>query len=105
MELKDFVKETLISVVGGVKEAQNVLAGMNTNESIKVGQFSIQSWDSNDEGRFISFDVAVTTTSEKSGKTEAGGKVLVANANIGGELKHSTENISRVKFKVCCATT
>jgi len=91
MELKDFVKNTLLSIHDGMKEA-----GKNPGGSDK---FVIDTYGETDS-KFIHFDVAVTTSTEKSGKVKGEGKIFIAGVSAGGEAKHTSENVSRVKFKV-----
>jgi len=93
MELKDFVKNTLVSIAGGVEEATK-----EQQEKNKRGTFSIRRGEK--EADYINFDVAVTTASEKSGKATGEAKILIAGGGLEGQISQSTENISRVKFKV-----
>ena len=88
MDLKTFLSDTLVSIVGGVSDA---------NEKIGKQQFVIY----NVERNVIEFDVAVTVESTDTGK--GGGEIKVwgigqIGANGSTELKNST--ISRVSFGV-----
>jgi len=96
MELKDFVKTTLLSIADGVDEATE-----QRQKEKKEAIFQIQRRTIKEETDYINFDVAVTTSTEKSGAAEGSAKVFVV-ANIGakGEVTHTTENVSRVKFQV-----
>ena len=55
-----------------------------------------------DDGKYISFDVAVTTSSQISGDIEGKGDILVASLNANVNAKQNQENVSRVRFKVYC---
>lgn len=97
MELKEFVQNTLVSIAEGVQEASKI---WKTKSEHKDERFIIVDMGNIKEGNVINFDVAITTSSEKSGNMKGGGKILVAELGLGGESKQSTENVSRVKFKV-----
>ena len=107
MELKQFIKETLVEISQGVNEAHEELKGSGTvinpsyvkNESEKVFLYT--------EGlvkhpliQFIDFDVAVTA-SEESGNTGKAG-VSIVGINLGTQRTKdaSTSGVSRIKFQV-----
>jgi len=97
MELKEFVKNTLLSISEGVEEASKERHKRIGHNS---GKFSLNSWGDNNEGKFVNFDVAVTTKSEKSGAVKGEAKIYIASGGLEGEIKSGVEHISRVKFKV-----
>src|SRR5690242_18528548 len=99
MKIDEFVKNVLIDINNGLKEA-----GAITDRS-----YHIQINDSNG----VSFDIAVTTLntqgSQTEGKTEAGAKIgfieVVAakiGSNLGTRIEDKIENseISRIQFTV-----
>ena len=104
MDLKEFTRETLVQIVQGVKEANEILEQQNavvpsrtikTNDNVFVDEYG--------EGSAIEvvFDVAVTAI-ETDG-TKGGGGIRVAQLLFGGiEASNHTENqsISRVKFTI-----
>lgn len=100
MELKEFVKNTLLGIVDGVHEATEGMKSRKYDE-LPFKQFSIQDMEKT-ENRYIDFDVAVTTSHETSGKIEGSGKIYVASVGMKGFFKHGSENVSRVQFKVWC---
>lgn len=100
MELEKFIKGTLIDVRNGIHEA---------NKEISVSQG--KDLGKNDSALFvmrpstaISFDIAVTVSSNKKGEVSGGGKINISVVDVGGqksnEKKHSEEYISRIKFNV-----
>jgi len=90
MNLKDFINETITSIVDGLKDATSQIG----REVSLVGSESTAH-------RHIEFDVAVSV--EQSGKTEGGGKIKVLSfVEAGGDKTSETKNstISRIKFGV-----
>jgi|SRR6266487_926882 len=88
MKLKDFIKSVLVDIDAGINEA--------AKETRK------RAWLQVDEGnKGIGFDVAVTASSEASGK--AGAEISVVSLGSVGakaEAKIASEEISRVKFTI-----
>ena len=94
MELKDFIQNSLISLVQGVKGANKY-----SNEQYKHNSFIVGPANDKDSGSVL-FDVAVTA-GEESGKA-GGGNLKIAIVNIGGEKNSKViqESVSRIKFYV-----
>jgi hypothetical protein len=89
MILKDFIKSVLVDIDAGIIEAAN-----QTHKNIRLMTFSGQD-------RGIDFDVAVTTSSEATGK--AGAEISVVSiGSIGAkaDAKIASEEVSRVKFTI-----
>jgi hypothetical protein len=93
VELQKFITDTLLSITQGVEGANKVsqrfaLAGLTHHH--KEGA----------QGEFVEFDVALEVG--KANEKGAKGKIGVAVADIGGDLKTSSHNQSqhRIKFKV-----
>jgi hypothetical protein len=103
MRLDEYVKQTLLAIVGGVLNAQadeicGAFIGRSPNganglEIARDGDGNVVS--------LVSFDLA-TTIEDKSGKSGAAGIKVVPMFNIGGELKSETASsaISRIAFSV-----
>lgn len=96
MELKDFVKNTILDIVNGVREAQEE----DTSGASIVPRKLQTSNHSFGEEQTLHFDIAIEEISTKSG----GGKVGVSTAGLNGELarkrgKDKTET-SRVQFDI-----
>ena len=108
MELKDFVRETLVQVVAGIEEAQTEVrdCGGFVNPAHR------ENVKSSDESHFgvigtgqniflVDFDVAVNVV-EESG-TEAKSKLNVASLltlGAGGESSQSSSATNKISFKV-----
>lgn len=92
MELKDFVKETLIQIIQGISEAQEALAdtdcAINPRE-IKKGDYAEASIKNKTHVvQNVSFNIALTSTSNSEDKTGIG--VMFGSFGIGGN-KTSTD--------------
>lgn len=108
MDLKEFVAETLTSIMEGVVSAQEkateidayVNPGGLMRNTNNISDNSI--WDNrtNNFAQQVKFDVAVTAEDSKSG----GAKVKVLSGIIGGDLGGEKANkntiVSRVQFEV-----
>jgi hypothetical protein len=87
MKLKDFIRTVIVDIELGVNEA----AGETRRRTFLK---NIDFKGTGSEG--IEFDVAVTSSKEASGKV--GAEVLSLGAKTEGKI--SSEEVSRVKFKV-----
>lgn len=85
MKLKDFIKTVLIDIEEGIKESSQ-----KTNRNIFLNSLD----QKGDNG--VEFDVAVTAGSEASGRV--GAEVFSVGAK--GEGKISSEEVSRIKFRI-----
>ncbi len=96
MELKDFVKNTILDIVSGVKEAQ----AADTSGAIIVSPKSQTEYHYGEKTK-LRFDIAI----EGSSTNSDGGKVGVSAARIfvgeiGGENQKSSSESSRVQFEI-----
>ena len=108
MDLKEFVSETLLSIIAGVNEAQekakdhgaHVNPGGLTRNTKNIADNSIWDNSTNNYAQQVSFDVAVTA--EDSAKGGAKVKVLsgILGGDIGGEKGNKNVIASRVQFMV-----
>lgn len=107
MDLKDFVKATLVNIVSGVKDAQEAVRGAGgiVNPASRVHKAADQSHFSSVEGGanvfLIEFDVAITVT--EATNTGAGAKLAVASfLQLGAEgaSDNAKSATNRIKFKV-----
>ena len=90
MDLKEFVSETLVSIVDGIKDAQEKSSDLGS--SVNPGglmrhKSAVETnaiWDNrtNNYAQQVSFDIAITAEDTKKG----GGKVKVLSGIFGGEL-------------------
>ena len=122
MDLKDFIKETVIQIAESVIEVQqhfdekiidaiinpreirknynaNYPAEYSTTENHSTGGKSSRT-DVPRTVDNIEFDVAVTV--EKDSKKEVGGKLKIFDAGIGAEANEINKlaNVSKVRFKI-----
>ncbi len=96
MELKDFVKQTLLEIIQDVKEAKAEAGKQDVYDDYIVSPSKSMA------ERFpIEFDVAVTTAEEEGQEGGAGIKVIGL-FKVGGELSSNsaTTQTSRIKFQV-----
>lgn len=105
MELKEFIKTTVQSIVEASREliAENSKSEYYFNPLVSNTSSDADAIENN--GRFLpvtelSFDVAITEEKEKSGSS--GGKVKVISFEVGAEGKISAVNstVSRLAFKL-----
>jgi hypothetical protein len=111
MELKEFIKQTLLDIAGVIQETnEDITTNIVVNPKDVSGSTkeSLQAYLSNEEGETedirpiqkIKFDVAVTTGGEIQGGAAAG--INVAGIKLGGsgELTDKHQNESRIQFEI-----
>lgn len=89
MELKEFIKQTIIQITDGLVEGHKYVNENDFGYGI-----------SDTSGKEISFDVAVTSNEEE--KTGVGGKISIASvfsAGANDEVTTRATNVSRIQFK------
>ena len=111
MDLKDFVRESLVQIATGIAEANTALAG--TTATVNPCNVQAYSTEAKAYGRLndafnekdslvelVEFDVAVTT--ESGTQTGGGLKISVASIGVGAEGKStgSQSRESRIKFRI-----
>ena len=90
MELKEFIKQTIIQITDGMLEGDKYVKENNFGSGV-----------SDSHGKEINFDIAVTSNEEE--KTGVAGKISVANImSFGGNGENVTKasNVSRIQFKL-----
>lgn len=98
MDLKEFTKQTLVQIVEGTKEANDVIKQNNAHIHIEDEDYLTgTSYPLTN----VDFDVAITAT-ETEGANGGGGIKVMGVFNAGGEIESKTENqtISRVKYTI-----
>lgn len=108
MDIKEFVRDTIIQICSGVQEAQSVVRenGGFVNPAARVaaqsGSNSHLTTIENGQGvYFVDFDIAVTVTDETTSEGEA--KLKIASIfSAGGGVSNASEasSTSRICFKV-----
>ena len=103
MELREFVRSTLLEIVSGVSDAQEALIEAGSTavvNALAAGNLKVHSRRGWPLLQMVEFDVAltVTETTEKG----IGGRLSIAAASIGTQRGASVENseVSRVRFQV-----
>lgn len=102
MELKQFIKEALLSIIEGVKEANL------TDDRFRI--IGMKRNDSGVDGNDVEFDVSITVEQKSSSQISGVGKVGVSLLNILNVVSadasskegnaDSHQNVNRLKFKV-----
>jgi hypothetical protein len=106
MDIKDFVKESLMQIADSINEANVELDGKGTYipSGDMIGEGVLYSAIKGSETRHfmkVEFDLAVTV-SQEHGKSGGTGLSIASLANVGikGDNKEGKEEISRIKFMV-----
>jgi len=108
MDIKDFVRDTLVQISNGVREAQDVVRedGGYVNPAARVGakdtaESHLTTINDGQSVFLVDFDIAVTVAEENSAEGEA--KLKIASVlSVGGGAGTTTESTSssRIGFKV-----
>lgn len=103
MELKEFVRSTLLEIVEGVSEAQKALIEGGSTALINPGasqDLKRAIVDGRPMLQQVEFDVAVTVT--ETSEMGIGGRLSIVAASIGTQRGRSAESseVSRVRFHV-----
>lgn len=111
MDLKDFIRESLVQIANGISEANTALAGTTatvnpcnvqaySTEAKAYGRLNDSFSEKDSLVELVEFDVAVTT--ESGTQTGGGLKISVASIGIGAEGKStgSQSRESRIKFRI-----
>lgn len=108
MDIKDFIKESLLQIVDGITEANTALEAKGASIPISVGGEGV--WATLvKEGKDkhtkyimrVDFDLAVTVT--QSDNLKAGGGISIAslvNAGTTCENSSQSESVSRIKYTI-----
>ncbi len=111
MELKEFIKQSIIEISEAVQEVNAHFNSKSINAFVNP-EFIYESDkdkrpytmpDKSNEIRYIEdieFDVAVTTGGEISGEAKGGIKILSFQAGGGGSITDTQQNVSRMKFTI-----
>ncbi len=90
MELKEFIKQTIIQITDGLREGHEYVTDNDYGAGVEDGF-----------GKKINFDIAVTSNEEEM--TGVGGKLTIASMlSLGAKGENSTKasNVSRIQFDV-----
>jgi len=104
MNLKEFIAETLVSIIDGVEAAQKEKGGLSVNPPVAAYETDekhkhLTSLD-NELIQMVDFDVALTTT--KGTNTQGGIGLMVAGVGLGakGQTDITDSCVSRIRFNV-----
>lgn len=100
MELKEFVTQSLVQIVGGIQQANRDIAGTENPTADQRAFLLVYSGGDNPKGPHVEFDVAVSIKTDNKATAGASGKLFVVGLKAGGSTSTVNENVSRVKFAV-----
>jgi hypothetical protein len=92
MELKEFIKRTLIDIVTGVEEANQ--------EKDRFRLTSQRHHGTGESGQKVEFDVSVIVNDSSDKDIRGGIKVALVNIGGGSKESESNSNIQKIKFEV-----
>lgn len=95
INLKDFIKETLLEITEGIYEAK-----IGTKQGGRNPIASKSCLEDNYQVSKISFDIAVTTSKVESNSKDGGLNIKVVDASINNEKINSKESTNRIKFDI-----
>lgn len=105
MDLKDFVRETLVQITEGVKEAQDECkqAGGLVNPMLNVKVCNNEKYrhdDSDYPATSVNFKIGLTESNNKGDKTGVG--VFLGKVSLGkeGSKTYETQSVTSVEFSV-----
>ncbi|WP_133170080.1 hypothetical protein [Kumtagia ephedrae] len=99
MNLKDFVRTTLLEIMEGVASAQQEWNSRPNSKGVINPVFgSVQ--EAHKYTRTVKFDVAVTVSEAKEGSGNAGLKIWSVELGASGALSSGNSTVSRVEFEI-----
>ena len=106
MELKDFIKKTISSIIDATNELQEHYSGTSVVINPPISSSDREKFMESDGQHIfrriedVTFDVAVTV--DKETEAEVNGGIKIFSAQIGGSATHASrsEEVSRVKFSI-----
>ena len=106
MELNDFVRETLLSIINGVKEAQEASSGTGAIISPSGLRYNTQLLrdqgytEAGEVTQTIAFDLAVTVKKGKATQGKIGVLSGVLNLASQGQSSRQNDQTNRVQFTI-----
>lgn len=98
MELRDFIAETLLQIVDGVRKAQSGEQGTNVNAQMATADFGGHLVNMGTYGVATRVDFDVSVSAESSGN--AGAKLTVFGVGVAGGAEHKAGAANRISFSV-----
>jgi hypothetical protein len=101
VELEEFIRNSLLQIMKGVKTAQTEWAADGSGGHVSGGGVINPSWGASGRVQEVKFDIAVTAASKTEGGGGGGIKVLSV-VDLSGKVVHSAEHntVSRISFAV-----
>lgn len=102
MELEEFIRSSLIQIMGGMTAARE--DWQKKKDKISGDGIICPAWGTSDDHKNqvqeVKFDVAVTAATKTEGSGSGGIKVVAL--DLSGKIGHSSENstVSRISFSV-----
>lgn len=106
MNLKEFIRESVTSIVEAASELQQELAAKGAVINPPTDGGASETFE---EGgvrhtfrrvQVVEFDVALTASTETSGGGKAGLKIWAAEAGVDGAHARTSEEVSRIRFSI-----
>ena len=95
MELREFIKNSLLDILGGIQDAANAVhqnGGLGAVNPVDKAQiFKTQK---------VEFDIAVTASNEQAKGAEGGIKVYGLTLGANGKQSEADSSVSRLKFEI-----
>ena len=98
MDLRDFIKQALLDIIGAVQDAQeHITAGeivppvSNSFHSVEIGISHVQP---------VEFDVSVTTDNKSGSEAKLSVVAAVVGGHVKGQSNTSTGHVANLKFKI-----
>lgn len=94
MELKDFIKTTLIELSQAIDET-----GIELHKTVSITNTSLRPKGYGEYG-LVDFDLAVASSDSSATNGKGGASIQVLKANIGASSEQTSSSTSRIKFTI-----
>ena len=99
MNLDAFISESLLEVLKGIKDAQEITNKRGAGVGVINPKWGNETDHYNYESE-VAFDIAISATEQKSGGGKAGIKVVAIELGGGGNVSIENSHVSRISFKL-----
>jgi hypothetical protein len=104
MKLRDFIRESLVEVIAGIREAQNSEYGAyvvpRSDGGHKYASHERFSESARLKSTIVDFDIALTVEDSSSAGAEGGIRVLGLRAGAKGDKASKETAVSRIQFAI-----
>lgn len=94
MELKDFIKTTLIELSSAIDEA-----GVELHKKVAITNVNLRTKGYGDYG-LVDFDLAIASSDSSTNHSKGGASIQVLKASLGTSNEHTSGTVSRIKFTI-----